>query len=165
MVKVFEVKQEVKDGELINEIYKINVLSSKAIRTLQKLDGVRLEEVRCMTILADRSRALLEKLYNLIWWESDFRMGMTFFEAYRREILESGRRRRKRIKNKQSELEQGNVMSSWHDMAYVAKETGNILANRDLSREKLINISNIIWEITGKFEDIKEEINREIKKD
>lgn len=66
MVKIIEIKQTLEDSSLIDNIYKINRLTSKIIRTLQMTDGLNIDDFNYMNVVAERSKIALEKVYRLI---------------------------------------------------------------------------------------------------
>lgn len=66
MIKVVEIQETVTDSNLIENIYSINLLGRKLIRSLEMIDGLNINDFDYMNVAVERCRIGLEKIYGLI---------------------------------------------------------------------------------------------------
>ena len=64
--KVVEIKTAIDDSTLLDNIYEINKLTQKMLRTLEFTPDLNYDDYNYFNIVANKSKRALEKVYELI---------------------------------------------------------------------------------------------------
>ena len=66
MVRIVEIRQTINDTNLLQNIYGINELTHRLIRTIEKIPDLNMEDLEYLNYAVERSKLLLQRVYEFI---------------------------------------------------------------------------------------------------